>query len=49
MKIPTPDQSHLRLGITVHNVLERFHKDLDEPLEPEDARKRIESLLEQQS
>ncbi|MBJ7458306.1 MAG: ATP-dependent helicase [Thermoleophilaceae bacterium] len=47
MKIPTPDQSHLRLGITVHNVLERFHKDLEEPLEPEDARKRIEGLLDQ--
>lgn len=47
MKIPTPDQSHLRLGITVHNVLERFHKDLDEPLEPDDARKRLEYLLEQ--
>lgn len=47
MKIPTPDQSHLRLGITVHNVLERFHKDLEEPLEPEDAKKRIEALLDQ--
>jgi RecB family exonuclease len=47
MKIPTPDQSHLRLGITVHNVLERFHKDLEEPLEPEAARVRIEQLLEQ--
>ena len=47
MKIPTPDQSHLRLGITVHNVLERFHRDLDEPLDPEAARARIEGLLDQ--
>lgn len=47
MKIPTPDQSHLRLGITVHNVLERFHKELDEPLEPDDARKRLGELLGQ--
>ncbi len=48
MKIPTPDQSHLRLGITVHNVLERFHKDLDEPLPPEAARAKLEKLLQQQ-
>lgn len=48
MKIPTPDQSHLRLGITVHNVLERYHKDLDEPLPPEAARARLEKLLQQQ-
>lgn len=48
MKIPTPDQSHLRLGITVHNVLERYHKDLDEPLPPEAARAKLEKLLQQQ-
>lgn len=48
MRIPTPDQSHLRLGITVHNVLERFHRDLEEPLEPEAARVRLEQLLDQQ-
>ncbi len=47
IRIPTPDQSHLRLGITVHNVLERFHKDLEEPLEPEAARERLMKLLDQ--
>ncbi|MFT4050473.1 MAG: ATP-dependent DNA helicase [Solirubrobacterales bacterium] len=47
IKIPTPDQSHLRLGITVHNVLERFHKDLDGPVSPEEARSRLEKLLGQ--
>jgi DNA helicase-2/ATP-dependent DNA helicase PcrA len=47
MRIPTPDQSHLRLGITVHNVLERYHRDLDEQLSPEDARARLDKLLRQ--
>jgi DNA helicase-2/ATP-dependent DNA helicase PcrA len=47
LKIPTPDQSHLRLGTTVHNVLERFHKDLGEPLSPEATRERLLALLDQ--
>lgn len=28
LRIPTREQSHLRLGILVHNVLERYHRDL---------------------
>jgi DNA helicase-2/ATP-dependent DNA helicase PcrA len=47
LKIPTPEQPHLRLGITVHNVLERFHRDLEEPLDPDAARGRISGLLDQ--
>ncbi|HEV7918451.1 MAG TPA: ATP-dependent DNA helicase [Solirubrobacterales bacterium] len=30
IRIPTREQSHLRLGILVHNVLERFHRDTGE-------------------
>jgi DNA helicase-2/ATP-dependent DNA helicase PcrA len=48
LRIPTADQSHLRLGITVHNVLERFHKDLTKPLSVEETRERLHELLDQQ-
>jgi DNA helicase-2/ATP-dependent DNA helicase PcrA len=47
LRIPTPTPSHLRLGITVHNVLERFHRDLETPLGPEQAREQLDKLLDQ--
>lgn len=46
MRIPVQQQSALQLGIAVHNVLERFHKDLEAPLEPETARVRLNKLLD---
>jgi DNA helicase-2/ATP-dependent DNA helicase PcrA len=47
LRIPTPNPSHLKLGIAVHNVLERFHRDLTEPLEPKETAARLNSLLDQ--
>jgi DNA helicase-2/ATP-dependent DNA helicase PcrA len=46
LKIPTPQQSALQLGIAVHNVLERFHRDLERPLEPTAAKERLDKLLD---
>ncbi|MBI4898488.1 MAG: ATP-dependent helicase [Actinobacteria bacterium] len=47
MRIPVRDRSHLRLGILVHNVLERFHRDLGERrLSEDEARGELERLLE---
>ncbi len=48
LKIPSAEQSHLRLGITVHNVLERFHKESTGPISVEDAKERLSQLLDQQ-
>jgi DNA helicase-2/ATP-dependent DNA helicase PcrA len=47
MRIPTREQSHLRLGILVHNVLERFHRDNDGAVDaPDNVSERLENLLE---
>jgi DNA helicase-2/ATP-dependent DNA helicase PcrA len=47
LRIPTREQSHLRLGILVHNVLERFHRDAGAPpANAEEAQERLGKLLE---
>ncbi len=47
MRIPVRDRSHLRLGILVHNVLERFHRDLGaQRMSEEETRAELERLLE---
>jgi DNA helicase-2/ATP-dependent DNA helicase PcrA len=47
LRIPTREQSHLRLGILVHNVLERFHRDAEEPdADPAAAKQRLDKLLD---
>ena len=48
LRIPTAEQSHLRLGIAVHNVLERFHKEGTAGLSEEAARERLIDLMRQQ-
>ena len=47
MRIPVRERSHLRLGILVHNVLERYHRNLGDrrPTEAE-AHAELERLLE---
>lgn len=47
LRIPSREKSHLRLGILVHNVLERYHRDLGDRKPTEDqARAELERLLE---
>ncbi|MBI5311381.1 MAG: ATP-dependent helicase [Actinobacteria bacterium] len=47
LRIPTREQSHLRLGILVHNVLERYHRDLgDRELSDQERAATIEALFE---
>ncbi|MFY9469075.1 MAG: ATP-dependent DNA helicase, partial [Solirubrobacterales bacterium] len=48
MRVPTREQSALRLGILVHTVLDRYHRDLDpEDLpDPDGCRERIVALLD---
>lgn len=47
MRIPVRDRSHLRLGILVHNVLERYHRDLgDRKLTNDQTRAELKRLLD---
>ena len=48
LRIPTAEQSHLRLGITVHNVLERFHKEGVVDADAAASEARMTELLRQQ-
>lgn len=47
LRIPTREQSHLRLGILVHNVLERYHRDLrDRELSEEQCSAELDALFD---
>ncbi|MFY9488606.1 MAG: ATP-dependent DNA helicase [Solirubrobacterales bacterium] len=48
LRVPTREQSALRLGILVHNVLERYHRDLDPANVPDEAgcNERVSQLLD---
>lgn len=48
LRIPTAEQSHLRLGIAVHNVLERFHKEGTAGMDADAAREKLIELMRQQ-
>ncbi len=45
LRVPTREQSHLRLGILVHNVLERFHRDGETAEDVPEAKERLTKLL----